>query len=65
MVNNKLFPLYNLMQDAVKPLLRSLRPVVQKQGAHLRKPEMTVIVRKVGVGERTVTCVKLNLRSLY
>lgn len=65
MVNNKLFPLYNLMQDAVKPLLRSLRPVVQKQGAHLRKPEMTVIVRKVGVGERTVTRVKLNLRSLY
>lgn len=53
------------MQNTITPLLRSLRPVVQKQGAHLRKLEMTVIVRKVGVEERrTVTHVKLKIPVL-
>lgn len=43
MVNNKLFPVYYLMQNTTTPLLKSLRAVVQKQGTDLRKPEIAVL----------------------
>lgn len=42
-------------------LLKSLRLVIWRKGAHLRKLEIVAIVRKLGTGEkRTVICGKLN-----